>query len=134
MKYAMWPRRSAYDQFCEPTSNDCRPFSKSDRFFARIQVRNASSSWVAENPAYWIDSAVPADWSSCTIGPWLRRGTISVAAGTPLPGGTTDDLAAVVGPERLRDRLHRLQLSLVDGGEPAGRRPGRAGSAPGRCR
>ena len=30
------------------------------------------------------------------------------------------DLAAVVGPERLRDRLHRLQPSLVDGGQPAG--------------
>jgi hypothetical protein len=86
----MVPRRSAYDQFCEPTSNDRRPFSKSDRSFARIQVRNASSSWVGEYPAYWIDSAVPAAWSSCTIGPWLRRGTISVAAGIPLPGGTTE--------------------------------------------
>ena len=43
-----------------------------------------------------MDRAVPAVWSSCTIGPWLRRGTISVAAGMPLPGGTTATVPPVL--------------------------------------
>ena len=58
-----------------------------DRLRAWSQRRNASSSKVGLNPVYWMLSAEPgedfAGGVSCTMGPLLRRGTISVAAGTP---------------------------------------------------
>ena len=48
-------------------------------------MRKASISRVAEKPVYWTDSAVPAATSSATIGPKLRRGTMSTAGGIATP-------------------------------------------------
>ncbi len=60
-----------------------------------------SSSRVAEKPAYCTDSAVPADASKETIGPLLRRGTISVCSGRPEPGGAGTTVSVAPGTRAL---------------------------------
>ena len=82
VKYAMLPLVSAQMKFCEPTSKVgiARWMSNTSR--ATSKARKVSSSRVPEKPVYCTDSATPVFESNCTIGPWLRRGEISVKAGT----------------------------------------------------
>jgi DNA topoisomerase-1 len=42
----------------------------------------------AEKPVYWTLIAMPVESSKATMGPLLRRGTISTTGGMPPPGGT----------------------------------------------
>src|SRR6056297_389614 len=85
----MLPYTSAYTQFCDPKSKNCRPRWKLRRLRDSFHRRNVSSSRVALKPVYCTLTAAtgvpPADGGAPrkpTMGPLLRLGTISVASGT----------------------------------------------------
>ncbi len=84
----MLPDVSAAMKFCEPKSKNGSPRANSSTLRATSKARKVSNSRVPEKPVNCTDSPTPAARSTFTSGPWLRRGTISVAAGMPPPGGS----------------------------------------------